>query len=206
MTEVLFCPRSVDFGQRARAWANFLEASMKEIWKRIDGFDHYKISNFGHVKRCIQNNRNGSSFKKPAYSGINGKMLKPTTWAGYFRVNLSNNLKPFAHSIANLVAKNFIGHKSKGLTINHKDGNKLNNHVNNLEYIAMKDNIRHAYKNGLMCIGEDRPTAKLTNKKVLKIRKMYATKIFTNIEIAKKFNISISNIFRIVHRQMWKHI
>lgn len=68
---------------------------------------------------------------------------------GYRRYNLHvDNLskKVFAHV---LVAEAFIGPKPNRCEVNHKDGNKLNNHCSNLEYVTGKENVKHAYANGL---------------------------------------------------------
>lgn len=80
------------------------------------------------------------------YSSISNKYLKPDLSgnAGYARVGLSG--KRFL--VHRLIALVYIG-ESK-LNVNHKDGNKLNNHVSNLEYLSQKDNIKHAFENGLV--------------------------------------------------------
>ena len=109
-------------------------------------------------------------------------------------------------SVASLVAQNFIGERPKGLQINHNDGNKLNNYASNLEYVTAKENVLHAYKNGLTPSGEKNCNSKLSNKDVLKIRKMWPTKNFTTRQLAKKFKVSSTNIVRIIHRKMWKYI
>jgi len=64
---------------------------------------------------------------------------------GYSAVKI-NNVSKKRHSI---VAYCFLGEKPKGYTVNHKDGNKLNNNVSNLEYVSREDNYKHALDNNL---------------------------------------------------------
>lgn len=106
---------------------------LTEEWRVIEDFPNYEVSNFGRIR-----NRSSGQILKPGLGGV-----------GYFTVSLYKNKKPVTNNIHQLVADAFLGKKSKGMTVNHIDGNKRNNHVSNLEIIAYRDNIRHAYENGL---------------------------------------------------------
>lgn len=64
---------------------------------------------------------------------------------GYLRVNMNNR----SYEIHRIVTKFYLGDMPKGLCVNHKDGNKLNNRPSNLEYITISENIKHAIKMGL---------------------------------------------------------
>lgn len=68
---------------------------------------------------------------------------------GYLRVVLSLNGQKTYIKVHQLVVEQFIGHVGEGFVINHKDGNKLNNNVDNLEITTVKDNTIHAHKNHL---------------------------------------------------------
>ena len=68
---------------------------------------------------------------------------------GYYVVNLSDGKNSKQHYVHFLVAQAFIGERNGRLTINHKDGNKLNNHISNLEYCSYAENNRHAVELGL---------------------------------------------------------
>lgn len=102
----------------------------------------YQVSNFGRVK---------SLSKKAGTSPREEKILKHSfTRTGYLRVCLRKDNKNHAKNIHNLVANAFIENKENKPQINHVDGDKTNNHVNNLEWVTRSENINHAYKNGLI--------------------------------------------------------
>lgn len=103
---------------------------MDELWKDIKGYEGlYQASNFGNI-RLLNNN-------KHLKQGILSK--------GYLRVTLSK--KSFlSHRI---IATTFIPNPDNKKCVNHIDGNKLNNNVNNLEWCTHSENMQHAWDNGL---------------------------------------------------------
>lgn len=113
------------------------------IWKPIKGFENYSISNTGLVKsiqRTVPVENGGRRVDKT----INERILKPAlAGMGYQFVCLSKNNIPSNKRIHKLVAEHFIGVKPDNLVINHKDGNKLNNHIDNLEYVSKQKNTQH---------------------------------------------------------------
>ena len=78
-----------------------------------------------------------------------GKELKPMNMRGYLRVKLYKNAKSKTHSIHRLVASAFIPNDQGKDQVNHKDGNKSNNNVSNLEWVTQSENQIHAFENGL---------------------------------------------------------
>nr|DAP66827.1 MAG TPA: homing endonuclease [Caudoviricetes sp.] len=89
-----------------------------EIWKNIELFERYSVSNFGNVR-----------------NNITGKILKPRKHTnGYVRVVLCKDKKRYDRYIHRLVAQAFISNPNNLPEINHKDENKLNNFVENLEW------------------------------------------------------------------------
>ncbi len=114
----------------------------KEIWKKIPGFkDFYEVSNFGNLR----------SFSDKQ----NGKMMTPSReYRGELPLYLKTVLRTIDNKnrtrpIHNLVMLAFCGPTPKGMVINHIDGNKLNNRLDNLEFITQGQNIQHAYDHGL---------------------------------------------------------
>lgn len=108
----------------------------KETFKNIEGFDGYEISNLGRTRSFLL-------IKE-------GLILKTNiNKYGYEIVNIRKNTKSITKYIHRLVAMAFIPNPENKPTINHKDGNKLNNYLNNLEWNTVVENIRHCHKYGL---------------------------------------------------------
>ena len=129
-----------------------------EIWKDVVGWEEfYQVSNMGRVKakeRVMHYDRNlGRGIeKKTVYERIRKPKLNKHT--GYLMVGLNGKGKSTNATIHSMVAKAFIENykgegKGKGLCTNHKDGNKLNNSIENLEVVTQGENLRHAFKNDL---------------------------------------------------------
>lgn len=172
---------------------------MDEIWKDIEGYEGwYSISNFGNVRR-----------DKPEHNTFIGKILKNSiSPRGYITTTLTKNGIMKSFSVHSLVAKHFIGDRPEDYTINHKDCNKTNNHIYNLEYVTHKENVIHSYKNG-RCIsrkGTKSILAKLTEEIVINIRKQYSIGNITQRSIAKKYKVSYSLICNIISKKVWNHI
>lgn len=112
------------------------------IWKEIKGYEGiYEVSDTG----LIRNLR-----KDPKSRTYPGKILKPgKTTKGYLFVNLSVNGKVKNRMVHRLVAETFISNLKRLREINHIDGNKNNNHVENLQWCTRKENLKHAVDTGL---------------------------------------------------------
>lgn len=154
---------------------------LKEKWKPIKDYEDYLISNLGMVKSI--KNKSERLLKQGVGS------------SGYYSVALCKNGKPKTFRTHQLVASHFIGEANDRI-VNHKDGNKLNNEVTNLEYVSYSDNIQHAYDNKLRPNGEDIYCAKLSNKDVINIRKLLGYG-FSRKELSEEFNVSETTILRI---------
>lgn len=97
------------------------------------------------------------------------------------RVSLWKNGKQKDFLVARLVAETFLGEPPEGFTVNHKDGNRLNNHIDNLEWLSLGDNIRHGFETGLY-----------RNQKSLKVRGCLGVFEFRSMAQCDKF-LSRSN-------------
>lgn len=151
-----------------------------EIWKPIPDYDGYQVSNFGRVK----------SFKQ-------GKIiiLKPAlAIVGYLFVGLFKKKKKKKIRIHQLVACAFIPNPENKPEVNHRDGNKFNNCVDNLEWVTSSENQRHAVATGLTknAQGEESVRAKLTNKQAKYIRENPDK--LTQEQLAEKFGVVFQTI------------
>lgn len=147
---------------------------VSEIWLPINGYEWlYEISNIGKVR----------SIKK-------GLMYPSITKVGYLQVVLwKAGQKPKADSVHRMVAIHFVENPELKKCVNHKDGNKLNNHFCNLEWVTHTENMKHAYKIGLLKDGEMHGNSKISDKDVQYIRDNYVVGSGRN-KFAKMFNIS----------------
>lgn len=115
-----------------------------EIWKKIDGFENYEVSNYGNVRSLNYNNQNII------------KILKPVICSnGYYGVGLSLNGKSKTFSIHRLVAIRFINNYDNKKEVNHINGIKTDNRVENLEWCTRLENAKHAKKNNLLKSGKN---------------------------------------------------
>lgn len=123
-----------------------------EIWKDIKGYEGlYQVSNYGNIKnveRYINANLKNNIKKVKRKS----KILNPfcSNKIKYYTITLYKNKKPKNYRLHRLVAIAFIPNPNQYKEVNHKDGNKLNNNIDNLEWCSRIQNMEHAYKNGLI--------------------------------------------------------
>lgn len=144
---------------------------------------------------------NGNVFNKK------GKLLKPQINGSYFAVDLSIGCGKFKRAtIHRLVAMAFLENKEGKPQVNHKDGNKFNNNVNNLEWPTRSENMKHAYDVLLNShFGEKNTQSKLTADNVLDI--VYKRSNETSLsKISSIYGISPSTICDIMKGRSWSHI
>ena len=142
------------------------------------------------------------------FSVRNNKLLKRMMFpSGYEYVHLCNGKgKTKLFRVHRLVAEAFIPNPNDLPQVNHKDGNKLNNSVENLEWCTNLENMRHSVETGLRNIkGENNPSAKLTVKDVINIRKEYIpkSKEFGTVALARKYGVTNVMIGKIIRNECW---
>lgn len=137
------------------------------------------------------------------------KMNDSVQYKGYIRngLSLANNVNKhfFRHRLV-LSAYNPV-EKMEELQVNHIDGNKLNNKIDNLEWCSCKENIQHACENNLRAhfIGESNPYHKLTEQEVLEIIEDLKNHIPYS-ELTKTYNCSKSTISSIKNHRNWSYL
>ena len=90
----------------------------------------------------------------------------------------------------------FLGERPVGLQINHKDCNKKNNHIENLEYINQIQNMRHAVNNGLRDFSKK--TRRLTINQAEEIKQKYSSGKYFAKELSAEYKINCSSIWKII--------
>jgi hypothetical protein len=141
------------------------------------------------------------------------KALSPKTKSnGYKEVQIYINKKPIMKYVHRLVAEYWIGKIPKGYNVNHIDGDKSNNCVENLEIVTPSENSLHSYhvlgNKAPVFQGDKHPMTKLTKEDVSEIRYLYDESILSTNDIHKMFHdlISLSALRKICYRSTWKHI
>lgn len=184
-----------------------------ETWKEIPGFNgYYEASTYGRIRRM----KNETIYKDGRIAHFSQTILTPAkTKKGYLSVYLSVKSRKYTISVHKLIAITFIPNPENKKTVNHKDLNKENNYVENLEWMTNKENMQHAFKNGVYIernkytiknlgvhfglSGEKNHSAKLTDKQVIEIRKLKG--ILTLKKIAEIYNVSQSLISAILNNK-----
>jgi len=180
----------------------------QEIWKNIPEFEGlYQVSNFGNVKSLerITKNKQGTCLRKEKLLSLN------ISNRGYVNVKLYNTDKNIKKTISvhRLVSICFLDNFNQYKEINHIDGDKLNNNINNLEWCSRSHNVKETYRlnlrKGTTYKGEGNNTSKLKNKDVVEIRTLYKKGVSLK-EISQLFKVVPGTIGFIIKNQTWKHI
>ena len=164
-----------------------------EEWRPISGYEErYHISNYGRVKSFWHGKQ---------------KILKSwCTHQGYLCVNLTNSISHRQRNfrVNRLVAIAFVPNTDNKPDVNHRDGCKLNNYVNNLEWCTQQENIKHALEINLKKIGVESTNAKLAEEQVFYIREN--TDNLTQMQLAKTFHVCQATISAIQRRLLYKDV
>lgn len=159
-----------------------------EIWKKHP-LTHYLISNIGRVK-----------------NPKTGKLIKCFVNAhGYLVV--AKRVTTRARGVHRAMMEAFFGVIPENLVVNHKDGNKLNNILSNLEVVTVSYNTQHAYDMGLSKgrRGEDNHGSKITEAELLEMYQLFELG-YNNDYIGEKFNLHSRYISLVRHGKRWEHV
>jgi hypothetical protein len=188
----------------------------EEIWKVIPDYTDYEISSKGRVRRVATVKWYPGKFKATCVNK-----------SGYVMVSLRRGKENHPHCLHRLIMRAFaFPVEGREIQVNHIDGNKLNNSLENLEYVSARENTLHAIRTGLrhpfpqtpnrargdrhwtranperLPRGEAHPQAKLTPDIVRQIRAAHAALRSYRL-VAIKFGIGATTVGRIVKREAW---
>jgi len=168
---------------------------MDEAWKPVVGYESdYSISNHGRVKRTVPHGPNKKS---------GGFMCQVIGKRGYPVVQLWSNKSRAIRTVHQLVAEAFIGPRVVGMEVDHVDGNKLNNHLSNLEYVTKRENLLRKIPQGLQQYGERVGTSKLRTHQIEEILNLQARGMSYS-KIGEVYGVGVTQVWRIVHGKAWK--
>lgn len=154
-------------------------------WRVVASHPAYEVSEDGRLRK-------GSKEIKPKLDRY-----------GYVHVAVWKEGKRSMKYMHRLVAEAWLG-ASKGRSVNHIDGNKLNNTISNLEYVTRAENNRHAMEHGLNRLhGEDNPMAILTRAEVEKMR-LYRKAGLSMKAIGERFGVSPKTVQSVVSGRTWR--
>ena len=166
---------------------------MEEIWENIEGFEGiYQVSNLGKVKSL--------KFGKEKYLSITKSSI------GYLNTKLQLNKKNKSFLVHRLVAETFIKNEFNKPCVNHINGIKTDNRIENLEWCTHKENTEHSLKNDLRKTGCNHKQSKLSLKDIEYIRKnyKYRDEEFSGKKLSEKFNVSHTCISQIIKNKTYR--
>lgn len=191
--------------------------NMKEIWKDVRGYEGiYQISNKGNV-RSLDKFQDFPLFTKGNSCGNKtvitpvfrkGKLMQLTeAKTGYFCVGLFKDKKNKWTLVHRLVADAFLNHDEKKKHVNHKDSNRKNNVVSNLEWCTPQENVKHAWKKGGLKNMPQKTfvsNAKLTDKQIAEIKNIKMSTKIANEKIANMYGVTRRSVDRLIKGESYK--
>lgn len=172
---------------------------MDERWAPAPGFSAYEVSTLGRVRR-----------RRPGGCSRPGRLLRPfVVSTGYLAVNLSQDGRRQLRPVHRLVADAFLPPDPMRPEVNHRDGDKHNPRLDNLERATRAENAQHAHDHALqVCAGEANGHARLTAAAVRAIRAAQPSAARSRCarELAAQHGVSWSTIYDVWAGRSWGHL
>jgi len=171
-----------------------------EVFVPMKEFPNYEISSYGRILFLGKSWHTGRNVIKK------GKKIKiPGISKGYYCTTIFKNKKGSCVRPHRLVAEHFLSEPQKE-TVNHKDGNKLNNCYKNLEWATVQENIAHSVANNLWNHRGEAQTNSILKEEDIRVIRTLATKGISKRFIAIQFGVARETVQSIITRRTWKHV
>lgn len=176
---------------------------MIEVWKTIPDFQAYEVSNFGRVRSKQRRIRFVDKTGRERWRVKEEKIIATQKQnGGYIIAHLHIDNVRKARTVHSLVATTFLGPRPQGSDVCHNDGNRTNNGLTNLRYATRKENQKDRLEHGTFYASATQ--AKLTPRQIKRIRALKG--VFTQVVLAKKYNVHYKTINKILNGKTWVHI
>lgn len=183
---------------------------MSERWAPVKGFEGlYEVSDLGSVRsvsRVVEFISQGKTVKRRVRSKVLSQSFKGNGGRAraYRSITLWCGEKCMSREVHSIVATAFLGLRPEGLHVCHKDGDGLNNRLDNLYYGTPSQNAEDALRHGTKPVGEKASHAKLNEGQV---RAILAERwSSTRVALSKKYGVSLHTIHEIVSGLSWRHV
>ena len=190
--------RELEELKRNAAIQSKVEDLPHEIWRDVVGYEGlYMVSNYGRVK---------------SFYGIGEKLLTPSVNKGGYAFVVLTDINKVRKSLKvhTLVARAFLPNPENKPVVHHRDSNRINNRVENLEWVTYRENTAYASQKGSYDKkrGCDSPFAKLTEKDVRYIREHYRSRSheFGSNALARKFKVNKNTILNVVGHITYENV
>jgi len=168
-----------------------------EEWRDVIGYEEiYQVSSYGRIMRIAH-----GPGARPGYI-LKGGLHKE----GYRTVQLSIESRKKQHLVHRLVANAFLDCPPQATEVVHKNNNRADNRVENLEWYSRNNMLNVISGRRPRRCGKLQPSSKLTQQDVREIRRLWPTGNYTQRQLAKRFGIHAPTINKIIHRIYWKHV
>ena len=175
-----------------------------ELWKYVPNSDNrYLVSNYGRILTTGYKGGKKCSIMKPAKDN-----------QGYLRTMLKLNGRVRTIKVHRIVAQTWIPNEENKLQVNHKNFDRSDNRVENLEWMTPKENCLYSFNAGRIirpvCTnfvkGEQIGTSKLTELEIKEIRQKFKPRVYTREMLGKEYNVAPATIKDIILKKSWKHV